>query len=148
MKRWNALYRWIGILTLSLIIVILVVNVRAQPRIQQDIVLEQAIKYAQSHGLQNRPVEFAMKQTTLAEWFSIVGFQPGDDAMKLGLDSDKAIWIVAMKGEVAWDAPGRQTGGAGDRFDNISIALSADTLEYIGAFAAGLDEKLPLDLQR
>lgn len=149
MKRHN-LYLWIGI-TLSFVIAIVAIligHAQAQPQTQQDIVLERAIEYAQSHGLQKRPAEFAMKQTTLSEWFSLVGFQPGDDPIKVGLDPDRAIWIVVMKGDVEWSAPGRQTGGPGDKFDNISIALSADTLEHIGAFSAGPDDALPLGVQR
>jgi hypothetical protein len=79
---------------------------------------------------------------------AIIGFEPGDDAAKVGLDPAKAIWIVAMKGNVEWSGPGRQIGGSGNEFDNISIALDVNTLEYIGAFAAGPDERLPLGLQR
>ncbi len=146
MKGYSS-YFSIGI-TLSLLIAIVAIliikNAQIQPRTQQDIVLEKAIEYAQSRGLQGRPTKFVMKQTTLSEWFSLVGFQPGADAIKVGLNLNRAIWIVVMKGDVEWRGPGRQTDGLGNKFDNISIALSADTLEYIGAFSAGPHEALPL----
>jgi len=148
MKKINGLPVQIGIFLFILTVVTLFGYVRAQPGTQQNMALERAIEYARNRGLRNHPADLVIKQTTLSEWFAIIGFEPGDDAAKVGLDPAKAIWIVAMKGNVEWSGPGRQIGGSGNEFDNISIALDVNTLEYIGAFAAGPDERLPLGLQR
>jgi len=149
MKKTNRSLVYTLALAIMVVIGVVAGSAQARPKTQQDIAVERAIEFARSRGLQqSQPTEFIVKQTALAEWFSIIGFHPGPDATKVGLDPDKAIWIVAMKGSIEWSGPGRQTGGAGDTFDNISIALSVDTLEYVGSFAAGPDEQLPLGLQR
>lgn len=116
---------------------------------QQDAVIEQAIEQAQSRGFQgSSPDAIASKETTLAEWFSIIGFEPGPDSTKVGLDTDRKIWIVTMRGSVQWSGPGKQSDGPGDFFDNISISLDADMLEYIGAYSAGQTEKIPSGVSR
>lgn len=116
---------------------------------EEDAAVERATQIAHGLGLQ-QPVPDSLKvnRTTLAEWFRIVGFVPGPDAASVGLDSGKPIWIVAMKGPVQWSGAGRQPGGIGDAFDNISVAISADNLEHIGSHAAGPGEPLPLGLER
>ena len=124
-------------------------DAQTKPLRQQDAVIEQAIEQAQSRGFQgSSPDAIASKETTLAEWFSIIGFEPGPDSTKVGLDPDRKIWIVTMRGSVQWSGPGKQSDGPGDFFDNISISLDADTLEYIGAYSAGQTEKIPLGVSR
>jgi hypothetical protein len=124
-------------------------DAQTKPLRQQDAVIEQAIEQAQSRGFQGTsPDAIASKETTLAEWFSIIGFEPGPDSTKVGLDPNRKIWIVTMRGSVQWSGPGKQSDGPGDFFDNISISLDADTLEYIGAYSAGQTEKIPLGVSR
>jgi len=121
---------------------------QAELRAQETTAVQRAIEIARHYGLtQNRPDKFAVKQTTLAEWFSIIDFEPGADASKLGLDPNRPIWIVSMKGSIDWVGPGRR-GGPGDKFDNISVALSLDSSEHLGTFSAAPDQPLPLNLQR
>ena len=152
MKK-RRMYMVYGILLVGLVALVFSVgqlmDAQSEPLRQQNAVIERAIEMAQSCGFQGKsPDAIATKETTLAEWFSIIGFKPGPDSSKVGLDPDRKIWIVTMRGSVQWSGPGKQSDGPGDFFDNISIALDADTLEYIGAYAAGQTEKLPLGVSR
>ena len=123
----------------------------ASPQFQEQQALERATDIARQRGLRLAEklslTDYAIKKTTQKEWFALNGFRPGPDAAQFGLDPESPIWIVAFKGEVDWSGPGRQ-GGAGDQFDNITIALRADNLEHFGTVTFPQHMVLPLGLQR
>lgn len=149
MKR-NLVFVWATFLLLTILVSVMFTksSVQAGYQQQEDAVIQRASEIAREFGLQkSQPDAVAIKQTALAEWFSIINFEPGPDAEKLGLDPNKKIWIVVIRGPIDWNGPGRQ-GGPGDVFDNISIALSVDNLEYLGSYSVGSDTPLPLNLPR
>lgn len=129
-------------------------SAQAELQVQEATAVQKAIDIAHSYGLkrdtrdiQSTPGAFAIKQTTLAEWFDIIDFQPGSDAAKVGLDPNQPVWIVTIKGDVDWVGPGKR-GGSADQFDNISVALRLNSLEHMGTFSVGVDQPLPLGLER
>lgn len=145
------------ILLLSVLILVVAVTgmgvlsaarVQAHPTSEQDAAVKRAVEIARERGLQTQPAALVAKKATLGEWFAIVGFEPGSEAASVGLDPSTPIWIIAMRGPVEWSGPGKQTGGAGDQFDNITIALGTGRLDYVGSHAAGPGQPLPLGLTR
>ena len=150
MKRVRLILIAAGVLCVLLVVTVSYTaqNAQGSANVKESTAVERAIEIAHGRGLQaGPPAKFLITQSTLAEWYTIIDFVPGADAAKLGLDPNRPIWIVAMTGNIQWSGPGRQ-GGEGDHFDNISIALSVDTLEHIGTVSVAADKPLPLGLQR
>jgi hypothetical protein len=115
------------------------------PPIQEEAAVERAIAIAQSRGLQeDDPTRLAAKLMTLREYHALTdsGSEPG--AAKFGLDPDQQVWVVTIRGPVDWSGPGR-TRDEQDKFDNITIVISAQTGKHIGTAASRVG-RLPVDV--
>jgi hypothetical protein len=121
----------------------------ADEKLHQEVIAK-AIEEAKSYGMDtDTPSKIEIKETTLAEWFQIMQFEPGPDAAKFGIDPSKPIWIVAMLATGTNSGPGSTAPGEKpSRFDNIAFAISKEDLKVIGGRVMGEDEPLPLGLQR
>jgi hypothetical protein len=115
-------------------------------KVQEQDAVERAMDMARLRGLkETTPTRFAVKQMTLAEYYKLSNVEAGSDAAKFGLDPDLQVWVVTIRGEVAWAGPGR-TGGDGDKFDNITIVINAQTGEHVATLSARAGQPLPLDV--
>ena len=117
-----------------------------QMQVQEQAAVESALDMARMRGLQETPApRFAVKQMTLAEYNKLSDVRAGPDAAKFGLDPAQQVWVVTIKGQVQWSGPG-QTGGDADKFDNITIVISAQTGDHIATLSARAGQPLPLDV--
>lgn len=118
------------------------------------VAVERAIAVARMRGLKEQvPEKLVMKQMTLAEWANISKARLGPDSHKAGLDPDQRVWVIAMKGKepFVWIGPGMPPPDGkseAEVFDNVTVAISLDTKEYIGLEARRPNQPLPLGLQR
>jgi hypothetical protein len=121
----------------------------ADDRIHQE-VLAKAVDAAKFYGMESdQPDKLMIKEATLSEWYKIAQAEPGPDAAKFGLDPNRPIWIISMLANGTLSGPGAAAPGEKlPHFDNISFAISGDTLEVIATHVSALDEPLPLDLKR
>lgn len=71
---------------------------------------------------------------------------------QLGLDPSQRVWVVTMRGPVMWTGFGKvagkcpECGEESDKFDNITIVLSAETGRYISRRSVEPGYPLPLPL--
>ena len=115
-------------------------------QIQEQVAVERAIDMARLRGLQDTtPTSYAAKQMSLAEYNRLADIGSGPKAAKVGLDPDQQVWVVTIKGQVEWSGPG-STGGDADKFDNITIVISAQTGDHIATLSARPGQPLPLNV--
>lgn len=97
---------------------------------------------ARSSGLSGDPSDVSTTLTTLTDYVSKAsGGQAslGNKSDTVGLDGDKEVWVVAFDGNVELTLPGV----GGETFDNITIAMDAQTGEIIGVDAYPADMTVP-----
>ena len=85
-------------------------------------------------GLVGEPTSVKATLTNLEDYIRVSSFgtgQLGSDAGDVGWYPDHEIWVIAFEGTVRLKLPG----SSGETYDNITIALDAQTGEIIGTDA-------------
>ena len=92
------------------------------------------LEEARFAGLIGEPTDEFAELTTLDEYVGTPSYGTGElgaDSSDVGLNPDKKIWVVAFRGHVQLSLPG----GDGKFYDNITLALDAETGEIVGVNA-------------
>ena len=92
------------------------------------------LEEARFAGLIGEPTDVVSELTNLEDYtrISTLGTgQLGSDASSVGWYANRQIWVIAFHGDVRMRLPG--TGG--ETYDNITIAIDAETGELIGTDA-------------
>lgn len=109
------------------------INVKASP-LGQDELTNKAINQARILGLKGDPTAQKTVQMSYAEWLKLNDTELGENAKEFGLTPDMPVFILAMRGDVARQMPLGPSPEKieGERFDNITIVLNANTGEVMG----------------
>lgn len=101
------------------------------PVLDEAILTTKAMEVANETGLIGAPKNTRTEQLDLGEWLSLIDADLGLDAAKFGLTSDMPVFILAIRGEVAWNGHFLQPPGKDvtPKYDNITIVLDASTGE-------------------
>lgn len=117
------------------------VGASTPPKLDTDVLTEMAIAEAQEAGLQEAPAVQRAVQMSLGEWNSRINAELGKDAAQFGLTPDMPVFVLAIRGEVVWRAPGLSRPGQNtpERYNNITIVLDARTGDLIwrGSYRSG-----------
>jgi hypothetical protein len=135
---------WYGLLGVGLIFFFAVAWVLVQnpavasPLFQNEQALsERALGYAQAAGLRGTPTSQKAVRMTLGGWARLVNAEPGKDAAKFALDPDRPVFVLAVRGDVQWNAPGAPRPGqtSPEHYDNITVVIDIRTgnLLWVGS---------------
>ena len=138
--RWRGLAALIVILIVIGVVLSLLFTSPANPSQGQDNLLtaEQAkmkgLAEARIAGLVGEPTSVNATLTDLEDYTRVSTFGTGSlgaDAGNVGWHPDKEIWVITFEGTVKMTLPS----SGGETYDNITIALDAQTGEIIGTDA-------------
>lgn len=136
----------LGSLALLLIVslaVISAVMASPTPPLDDETLMAKALDEARFAGLIGEPRALKAVRMSLAEWNALVDIELGPDAPTIGLVSDMPVFVLAIRGEVEWRAPGglglKPGQDSPERYDNITIVLDARTgnLLWLGSYRLG-----------
>lgn len=100
-----------------------------------------AITEARAAGLMGKPWAQRRVRMSLAEWYALIDAELGRDAAAFGLVADMPVFVLGIRGDVEWSAPGLPRPGqdSPERYDNITIVLDARTgnLLWQGSYYPG-----------
>ena len=136
----SAVFGGLSVLVVMGIIASLVFTFAANPNQEPPGVLSadeaevRGLELARFAGLVGDPTNVVSKLTNLEDYTMVstggTG-QLGADAGSVGWYADRQIWVIAFRGDVRMTLPG----AGGGTFDNITIAIDAETGELIGTDA-------------
>ncbi len=95
---------------------------------------EMGLAEAQFAGLVGEPTKVVTELTNLEDYFTTSTFGTGElgtGAASVGWHADRKVWVIAFRGDVRMKSPGSR----GETYDNITIAIDAETGELIGTDA-------------
>lgn len=115
----------------------------AQPVVSEAEAIRKGVELARQYGLQGETWGVAARQMTLVEAVRLTGgdmrLDLADAAAKAGRHPSMPVWVVVVRGKVAWNQPGP----TGSRiYDNIFLFINAVTGEGMDYGAMG--ENAPL----
>ena len=144
----NTVFGGLAVLMVIGIVVSLLLTFGANPDQDQSglLIADEAkakgLAEAKLAGLVGDPTSEFTMLTTLEDYIATSSHesgQLGSDASAVGLHGDKEVWVVAFQGTVNMTLPG----SGGKTYDNITLALDAETGEIIGVNAYVEGQTLP-----
>lgn len=109
---------------------------------------DRALSEAHSAGLIGLLIAQKSVRMSLSEWNELINADLGTDAAKFRLTSDIPVFVLVIKGNVEWKAPGLPKPGqnAPERYDNTTVVLNANNREllWIGAYHPNQPMPVPL----
>lgn len=136
------------------VVLILVLWISSQSTAKASSVLDEktlesnALAAAKHYGMQGTPSAKKAVMMTLAQWLALNDAELGKDAAQFGLTPDLPVYVLAIRGSVAWQGLGlpqpEQT--APEHYDNITIVINARNgdLIWTGANRAGFPMPVPV----
>ncbi len=142
-------FLFIGVLALCLILIFAFVTIgSATPTttLDDETLAEKALTEAQMIGLIGTPKAQKTARMSLSEWNMLIDADLGMDADKFGLTPDIPVFVLAIRGNVEWRAPGLPQPGQEliERYDNITVVLDARTGDLIWVGAYYPDHPMPV----
>jgi hypothetical protein len=110
--------------------------------------MEKALAYAKTQGLQEQPVATRAIRMTYGQWIAINGGQLSEGVTQFGINSDTTVFILAIRGNVKWRGLGlsREAQNSPEQFDNITIAIDARNGNLISAGATRSGFTMPIQV--
>lgn len=115
-------------------------NAAAQP-LSEGQAIAKALEVAHQAGLQGQPKAIIARQMTLVTFAHLIESDIPPSAAKVGLSPATPVWVVGIRGTLQSTLP-----GGGGTFNNIFIALNAQTGETIITATRNPGASLPLPL--